>query len=119
MQVHPIDMQAWYVWTCIPYLKCACVHVRRASNNPENSIVSHGQAKEALGLLDQAGLMFRPDADVLCLRGECCSALGNNAMVRRLLLLAPPAHSHAQGLTGSMKSPGMPAAMKYTLQNCC
>ena len=43
----------------------------------------HEQAKEALERLDQAGLMFRPDAEVLCLRGECCSALGNNAMVRR------------------------------------
>jgi hypothetical protein len=40
------------------------------------------QAREALGLLDQAGLMFRPDPDILCLRGKCCSALGNNAMVR-------------------------------------
>ena len=39
------------------------------------------QARDALGVIDQLGSHAQPTADVLCLRGQCCSALGNNALV--------------------------------------
>ncbi|BDA40757.1 probable UDP-N-acetylglucosamine-peptide N-acetylglucosam [Coccomyxa sp. Obi] len=43
-------------------------------------LLSRGKAKEALSLLDQASSALQPDVATLCLRGQCCSALGNNAV---------------------------------------
>ena len=40
------------------------------------------QARDALGLIDKLSSNAQPVADMLCTRGQCCSALGNNALVR-------------------------------------
>lgn len=48
----------------------------------QKDVLLIGQAQEALALLDEAAAMVQPDAATLCLRGRCCSALGNNALVR-------------------------------------
>ena len=39
------------------------------------------QARDALGVIHQLSSNAQPTADMLCIRGQCCSALGNNAVV--------------------------------------
>ncbi len=45
------------------------------------------QARDALGIIDKLSSNAQPTADMLCTRGQCCSALGNNALVRYFLAL--------------------------------
>ncbi len=35
-----------------------------------------------MAIIDQLSSNAQPTADMLCTRGQCCSALGNNALVR-------------------------------------
>ncbi|CAK0734281.1 hypothetical protein CVIRNUC_000409 [Coccomyxa viridis] len=43
-------------------------------------MLNRSKARDALGVIDQLSSHAQPTAGVLCLRGQCCSALGNNAL---------------------------------------
>ena len=73
----------------------ACKHVVTLAQGPliltaaDNLSACCCKAKEALSLLDQASSALQPNVATLCLRGQCCSALGNNAVVRPPSVFSP------------------------------